>query len=380
MRWAFATVFLAGISVSACDNDENEQQPPPQEELQFERSDLVSDLPGRAAVTDTNLINPWGLAFGPDTFLWVANAGSGTLTVYDAAGTPQPQGNPLVVTAPSEVAPGEEAPELTGMVFNPTDGFVITATTTGIPLQQVSAPARFMAARTDGSIVGWSPAVLGTLTVTAVPAEEGDAYTGLAFANDGERGDLLYASNFPRREIEVFDTHFENVDLGAGAFEDGGSPAIPDDYGPFSVHAIGGRIYVAYAQIDPATTDEVAGLGKGYVSIFETNGTFERRLVSQGDLDAPWGIAKAPASFGRLGGTILVGNFGDGRIHAYNSDTGALVDAVLDANKSPIAIEGLWSIEFGNGVMAGATNELFFTAGVEDETHGLFGDIRPIMR
>jgi uncharacterized protein (TIGR03118 family) len=364
-----AAAGVLSLIVSSCDDAELLQPPVTQDLLQYERVDLVSDIPGRAKVTDPHLINPWGLAFGPDSFFWIANAGSGTLTVYDAEGTPSPSGSPLIISASSEDA------EVTGMAFNPTDEFQIE-TTPGVPLTE--APATFLVATAEGVIEGFNP-MLGTRTAIAVePEVDGEAYLGMALATDPERGPLLYLANFGLGEVEVYDGDFEQVALDEGSFEDVASPAIPSSYAPFAVHAIDDQIWVTYAERDPGTMEEVRGAGKGFVSVFETSGRFIRRFASQGELDAPWGIAHAPSDFGRLHDTILIGNFGDGRINAYNTDTGEFVDALLDANKTPIAIEGLWAISFGNGAMAGATNELYFTAGIDGEMHGAFGRIRPL--
>jgi uncharacterized protein (TIGR03118 family) len=203
----------------------------------------------------------------------------------------------------------------------------------------------------------------------------GAIYKGLTLALT-DAGDRLYVTDFHNRRVDVFDGAFQPVALAAGAFVD---PGIPGNFAPFGIRNLQGRIFVTYAKRDSAGEDDVAGPGLGFVSVFDTDGRFLARLVTRGLLNAPWGLALAPAGFGRFGGDLLVGNFGDGRIVAYHLSDDlrkAVPEGVLrGSDRRPIVIEGLWAIQFGNGALAAPIDSLFFTAGPGDERHGLFGRI-----
>jgi uncharacterized protein (TIGR03118 family) len=194
-------------------------------------------------------------------------------------------------------------------------------------------------------------------------------YKGLALATAGTAS-FLYAANFHAATVDVFDATFTQVHLG-GEFTD---PHLPRGYAPFNIALLEGQLYVAYARQDADAEDEVAGPGRGFVDVFDTSGHLLRRLIAHGHLNAPWGMAIAPDDFGKFGGDLLVGNFGDGRIHAYNAQTGQFEGTLRDANRDPIVIDGLWALMFGNGTSAG-TAALLFTAGIQDEQHGLYGTI-----
>ncbi len=338
-------------------------------QVQYERNDLVSDVPGRAAHTDPNLINPWGIALGPDTTFWVANEGTGTLSLYNGNGEQE--------SRVLHVANGGQAAHPIGLVYNDTDAFVVNRPVPGFPLLNFHAPAKFLVATSDGKISGWNEKVSPAETNPAVSADQSE-FTGLAIASDGEKGMLIYAANFAQQRIDVYDASFDRVDLGAKAFDDNGNPEMPNTFSPFNVTAIDDEIYVAYAERNWTTGDEIEGMSSGYVSVFSTSGQFLRRFVSKGALNAPWGMVKAPSTFGRLSNTILIGNFGDGRINAFDPSTGALIDAVRDTRDEAIEIDGLWGLAFGNGNGAGQESELYFTAGTDGETHGLFGRVRPV--
>lgn len=326
----------------------------------YREIDLVSNVPGAAALTDPNLVNAWGLAFSPTSPAWVADNGADVATLYrgGVAGTP-PSIVPLVVSIPGG------AP--TGMVFNPTSGFVVHA---GLS----SGPARFLFASESGAITGWSPAVPPPPPSTAAQvavSSAGAIYKGLALAV-AAGGSRLYASDFHNGRIDVWDAGFTPVVLPPGAFSD---PALPSGFAPFNIQEIGGRLYVTYAKQDADAEDDVAGPGNGYLDVYDTDGVLLRRLVSAGRLNSPWGLAVAPRGFGRFSGALLVGNFGDGRIHAYDPFTGAFLGTILRGDGAPLEIDGLWALRFGNGVI-GSTRTLLFTAGPDDETNGLFGEIR----
>ncbi len=321
----------------------------------FRRINLVSDIAGVARLTDRNLVNPWGLAAGPNTPLWVADNGSDASTLYSGG----VRGS-IPVIAPLVVAIPGGAP--TGTVFNPTNGFVVK---TGM----ASAPARFIFDSEAGLITAWSPTVPPATTAQTEATTPGAIYKGLAIAQTPQ-GARLYAADFHNAKVDVFDEQFAPVKL-PGAFSDS---ALPAGYAPFNIQELGGRLYVTFAKQDDQARDEVHGPGLGFVDVFDTNGHLLQRLVSQGQLNAPWGLALAPRNFGAFGGDLLVGNFGDGAINAYNAKTGTFDGQLSDRDGNPIRIDGLWALRFGNGV-TGTPQTLLFTAGIADEGHGLLGEI-----
>jgi uncharacterized protein (TIGR03118 family) len=308
--------------------------------------------------TDPNLVNAWGLVAGPATPWWVANNGTATSTLYGASGRPMS----LVVQVPG-------AP--TGIVYNGGTHFVLKSA-------RKSSAALFMFASEDGTLSGWSTMVPGPFpshdAVVVIDSSLGGAiYKGLAIATTPE-GDFLYAADFHNGRVDVFDGEFHAAGA-AGAFVD---PNLPSGFAPFGIQNIGGHIFVTYAKQDAEGKDEVAGPGLGYVSEFDAAGTFVARVASGGELNAPWGLAMAPAEgFGPFSGHLLVGNFGDGRINAYEATTPhAAKGPLMDKGGMPIAVDGLWGIAFGNGGAAGPKSVLYFAAGPVDETHGLFGSIK----
>jgi len=313
---------------------------------------LVSDLPGVADRTDSNLVNPSGIAYGPTTPFWIADNHTSASSIYDGNGVP----------ARTAVAiPG--AP--TGIVFNPsTTDFAVAP----------GQPAGYIFATEDGTIAGWNS---GAAAVTKVDLSVlGAVYKGLALANNGGKN-YLYAANFSTGRVDVFDANFIPATVG-GSFTD---PNLPASFAPFNIQNIGGKLYVTYALPDAAKHRDVSGPGNGYVNVFDTGGKFLQRFASKGPFNSPWGVVLAPAGFGGFGGALLVGNFGDGRINAFNPATGAWLGALQDESGKPISIGGLWGLTFGNGTQAGDTHTLYFTAGIAGsggvEDHGLFGRIAP---
>jgi uncharacterized protein (TIGR03118 family) len=311
---------------------------------------LVSDELGAAPTVDPSLVNAWGLTAGPATPWWVADNGTDVSTLYTAAGAKVP----LTVTV-------DGGP--TGAVFNGSSAFVVNG-----------QAARFLFASEDGVIRAWAPA-FGTTAAVAVPDSGADAiYKGLAIAVTSS-GPRLYAADFHNARVDVFDGSFGAVS-DPGAFVD---PTLPAGYAPFGIQTIGDRIFVAYAKQDADAEDEVAGQGLGFVDAYDTEGGLVARVAQRGQLNAPWGLALAPASFGRLGGDLLVGNFGDGEINAYAELGNGRFEhggELRGADGKPLAIDGLWALQFGHGAPNnGPTDTLFFTAGPDDETHGLFGSI-----
>jgi uncharacterized protein (TIGR03118 family) len=359
--------MLLGASLTGCDPQTSGALKPdpvdrPHGGGNYIQTNLVSDTGVDNTTTDANLVNPWGLAFGPTTPAWVADNGTGYSTIYDGNGVAQS----LIVTLPLPPGSSEPHSKPTGLVYNGGDGFVITDGTN-------SGPARFIFATEEGTIIGWSPAVPppppSTNGFIAVPPT-GAIYKGLALAGQGDSA-RLFATDFHNGEIDVFDSSFAPVDT-TGQFID---PNLPDDFAPFGIANIGGLIFVTYAMQDAAGEDDMPGPGLGYVDIYSQSGALIRRLISEGDLNAPWGLAKAPAKFGRFSNKLLVGNFGDGKIHAYNIQTGVSQGTLQQDDGSPIVIDGLWALVFGNGAHDQPKTSLFFTAGPVDESHGLYGKI-----
>jgi uncharacterized protein (TIGR03118 family) len=324
----------------------------------YRQTNLVSDIPGRAQLTDPNLVNPWGLAAGPTTPLWVANNGTGTATLYagGTAGTPFST-VPLVFTVPMG------AP--TGQVFNGSNGFKLR--TNAGPM-----PARFIFDSEAGTVSAWTPTTplqMNARTKLTVP---GAIFKGLAIGFF-QHHPALYAADFGHSRVWVIDSHFHVMNT-PGAFMD---PTLPSNYSPFGIQSIGRWVVVTYAKHVPGQGDETDGPGLGFVDVYTQDGQMVARLASHGALNAPWGLVRAPAHFGRFSGALLVGNFGDGHINAYNFKTGQWLGNLRRPNGDPIAINGLWGLRFGNGV-AGGPNDLLFSAGIQDEAHGLLGMIRHV--
>ncbi|WP_321475851.1 TIGR03118 family protein [uncultured Paludibaculum sp.] len=322
-------------------------------------TNLVSDIAGTAAGTDVRLVNPWGLDRGPAGPWWVADNGTGLSTLYNGAGTTLG----LVVTVPS-ASTGTGVP--TGIVFNGTPDFAVNP----------GQPAAFIFATEDGTISGWNSAAAPTTAVVKAKTTTGAIYKGLAIAQKGG-ANYLYAANFHGGTVEVFDTNFNPVTLDVGSFVD---PEMPEGFAPFNIANLDGKLYVAFAKQDADKEDEVAGKGLGYVTVFDPSGKLLMRLRHVPFLNAPWGLAMAPADFGKFSNLVLVGMFGSGKIAAFDPKDGAFKGLLRGDHGKPIAIDGLWGLRFGNGANAGATNLLFFTAGIQDEAHGLFGSIAAVKK
>jgi uncharacterized protein (TIGR03118 family) len=328
----------------------------------YQTTNLVSDVPGMAPVTDPNLVNPWGLISSATSPWWVANNGTGTSTLYNGAGARQ---SLIVTVAPLPMSPDPATP--TGIVFNGSSDFKLTSATT--------SAARFIFVTEDGTISGWAPSVDATHSVLKVNNNGSAIYKGVTIAQVGT-ANFLYAANFFGGTVDVFDTHYASVTLPAGAFVD---PDLPGGFAPFNVQNIGGNVYVAYAQQDEDREDEIAGRKLGYVDVFNPSGVLLQRFEHGPWMNAPWGLALAPATgFGKSSGKLLVGMFGSGEIATFDPATGDFEGLLRDRHGKPITIDGLWALRFGNGSGSGPTTTLFFTAGIDDEAHGLFGTITPI--
>jgi uncharacterized protein (TIGR03118 family) len=324
----------------------------------YQQTNLVSDLPGLAAHTDADLVNPFGLTRGPATPWWANDEGTGRATLYNAAGVKQG----LVVTVPPP--PGSAA----GTTSTPT-GIIFNGSTSDFMVGSPAAVARFIFATLDGTISGWAPA-LGTTAIIAVDNSSRAIYTGLTSASFNG-ATLLYAANHKTGAIDVFDSHFQPATV-PGQFIDA---AMPAGLVAFNIQAIGSNLVVTYAD---GATPPAFGRGLGAVDVFDTGGHLLMRLKSgEAALNAPWGVAMAPADFGELSNRLLVGNLGSGRIAAFDPATGEFV-GFLHGSRGALSIDGLWAIAFGGGnTTNGASNALFFTAGIDGLKHGLFGTIMP---
>jgi uncharacterized protein (TIGR03118 family) len=388
-----AAVIAAGVAAAA----------PREHDQSFVVTRLVSNQSGVAAHVDGNLVNAWGLAASATSPWWVADNEPSLATVYDATGAGFPAASPIVVGVPT----------------NPTGAVASSDSAFSVGTGASAGPSRFLFATEHGQILGWHGG-LATALVGASSPSAGAIYKGLALANDH-----LYATDFHNGRVDVFDAGFAPVSM-PGAFVD---PRIPRGFAPFGIQNIGGTIYVTYAKQDADAEDDVHGRGLGFVDAYDTSGMLLGRVASRGDLNAPWGLAMAPDGFGRFGGDLLVGNFGDGRINAFQPENehGKLVHGLRDhgggsgedehgnrgrgdnrggpgpgdddhgsaqpgqpvhgntfeprgqlrgADGKRIEIDGLWALEFGlGGANNGPTSTLFFTAGPDDESNGLFGTI-----
>ena len=324
----------------------------------FSQTNLVSDVPGWAATLDPHLVNAWGIAFSPTSPIWIADNATGLSTLYTGTGSIVP----LVVTVPPPFGvTGPSAP--TGIVFNGTGTFTVSD-------GGRSGSAVFIFDTEDGTISGWSPAVTTKHSIRVIDNSGMDAiYKGLAIGTTQQGSSFLYATNFHSGWVEIYDSKFQWVKN----FTD---MTLPEGYAPFGIQNINGMIFVTFAKQDEDKEDDVAGAGFGFVDVFDLNGNMVKRLISGGALNAPWGLALAPANLGRFSNALLVGNFGNGWINAYNASTGALMGHMLRPDGSALAIDGLWGLAFGTGsANSGPTNTLFFTAGPADESHGLFGTL-----
>ena len=334
-----AVLLLAGLPAGATAASPNV----------YSVTNLVSDQSGQAPNPDANLVNAWGLTSTAGSPWWVSDNQTSVSTVYRANGTTARP--PVTVSS---------AP--TGAVSNssPTN-FFITGTT---------VPATFIFSTENGQILAWASSVSGNTAMQEVATPD-PVYKGLAIA-----GNRLSATDFHHGRVDVFDGSFQPLNT-PGAFVDQG---IPAGYAPFGIQNVGGTIVVTYAKQDADAHDDVAGQGHGFVDMFSTTGTFLRRVATHGQLNSPWGIAMAPADFGAFSNDLLIGNFGDGQISAFQPQSDGsfeLVGQLRTSDHKVLTIDGLWALQFGKGALAnnGPTNTLFFTAGPDEESHGLFGTI-----
>jgi uncharacterized protein (TIGR03118 family) len=343
---------------------------------------LVSDLPNMAAVQDPNLKNPWGVAFSPAASpFWIADNANGLSTLYDGDGTIVP----LVVTVPCPPAAGQgsSCPQFSspnGLVWNPT-----TTVSTAFLVPGTQLPASFIFSSEDGTISAWTGgltppdnAVLAVNKAVAPNPTLGAVYKGLAVGTN-VNGVFLFATNFRAGTVEVYAPApaGNTTGLYVPVTTDGGftDPDIPAGYAPFGIQNIDGDLFVTYAEQNAQKHDNVAGNGLGFIDVFDTDGHLLRRFASQGALNSPWGVARASSAFGRFSGDILVGNFGNGWINVFDSN-GKLLGPLRDMDGRPIVIDGLWTLTLGGGAKS-SSDTLYFTAGPNGQTDGLFGTITP---
>jgi len=318
--------------------------------FKVKQTNLVADTSGIAPTTDANLLNPWGLVANPTAgFFWVSDNHTGLATVYP------PTGGASILSVSIPPPEGTDAGVMgapTGQVFNGTaadfkgDKFIIDTE--------------------DGTLVGWQS---GTSAVLRVDQSSDSGYKGLALVTNRKKA-LLVAANFHKGTVDVFDDQYAPV--ANPGFTDA---TIPAGFAPFNVASLEGNVYIAYAKQDADKADDEKGAGHGYVNVFKPDGTRIKRLISQGELDSPWGLEFAPASWGALAHTLLVANFGDGKVHAYDPDSGALVGTLADTAGTPLVIDGLWALTVGPKAPTDLSDMVFFTAGPGDEEHGLFGQL-----
>lgn len=339
-------------------------------------ADAASTVTPAADFIDPRLVNPWGLAASATSPFWLCDAGTGLSTIYTvndtnttALGTPNQTTQPTVPGAG-----GTPKGVCTGLVSN-------TAPATTPPSFPVTAPGKAAVAASwifvtqDGVLSAWASGADATQAFVEKDNSATAVYKGLALVTTPVV--QLYAANFKTGTIDVFDAQFNKVTLtlASGAFAD---PSIPAGFAPFNIQNLGGKLYVAYAKQDLYQQGDVSGVGNGYVDVFDTTGKLLQSLVAGGTgslLNSPWGLAMAPATFGKFAGDLLVGNFGDGLINAYNPATGAFAGTLQDSNGNNIAIHGLWALTFGNGSSGGDKDTLYFTAGPGGQAHGLLGSI-----
>lgn len=333
----------------------------------YTETNLSSSVAGKAPNTDPDLLNPWGLVAGPTTPFWVSDNHSGKSTLYKGDGVKLP----LVVTVPGATTCQQVPPpgSPTGIVFNGSNDFVVgTGQTTG--------PARFIFDTEDGTISGWNPTADATHALVQFDnCDGGSGFKGLGIGQD-VGNNFIYAADFGKDAVgngkvrKFGGTWAEDV---PGGFTDA---TLPAGYKPFGVQNIGGLLYVTFA-LNNGSGDDAAGAGHGYVDVYTTAGVKVSNLISQGHLNSPWGLAMAPAGFGDFSNDLLVGNFGDGTINAFDPGTGAFKGTLSDTTGKPIVNPGLWALQFGNGAQGTSTNTLYLTAGINGEADGLFAAIAP---
>ncbi|GAA1637333.1 TIGR03118 family protein [Kribbella alba] len=364
---AVVAALIGGLALVAPSAASAQQSSGHSDGFAVKQVNLVSDLPmGPDVLLDPDLVNPWGLSFGPATPIWSSNQGTSTSTLY--------RWLPGQTTATKNAGVRVTVPVPTGQVFNNTTGFVLSSDT-------ATAPAAFIFATLSGQIAAWSGTVDPLIGAAEIKATVKDAvYTGLAIAT-AKNGPQLYAANFAQGRIDVFDSKFDKVKQPYGAFRDS---HLPKGYSPFNAQTLkvngSDKIFVAYAKVDPKTGRNASGKGLGFVDEYTVDGKFVARIASRGSLNAPWGLAIAPAAWGKHAGSLLIGNFGDGRINFVEPKSQGRFDNKIEGqlkktNGHTLVIPGLWALLPGT-TATGGTDSVWFSAGIANETHGLLGVLR----
>jgi uncharacterized protein (TIGR03118 family) len=376
-----AVIAVAVIGASAARADDKDRD---NEANRYQVNKLVSDIKGEAPNFDAVLQNAWGVTFSPAASpFWVSDNATGCSTLYNGDGTivslqvkiPLPGGS-VPGTACKHVNPPPASPPNptpaapTGMVWNPT-----TNPNTAFLVPGTKLPASFIWATEDGTISAWTggltPPDAAVLAVDNPNPARGAVYKGLVFGTN-VNGVFLFATNFRGGTVDVFDHNYKLVTTDGG-FKD---PAIPAHYAPFGIENIDGNLFVSYALQNAEMHDDVAGPGHGFIDVFDTDGHLLQRFASRGPLNSPWGMTRASFAFGRFSGDILIGNFGNGKINVFNSH-GRFIDELDLPNDKPLVIDGLWKLTLGGGAKS-SSDTLYFTAGPNGETDGLFGTITPV--
>jgi len=340
-------IFMLMIGCKTKDNTPGPTQ------INYDQVNLVADTASLgAARVDVNLKNAWGISISPTGIFWISSNHSGSTVVYDTTG------KQLLASVAIPLGADPRGGSPTGVIFNSSGDFIIPG----------KGKSLFIFSTENGILSAWNGSTGVTTLTVADQSSTGAVYKGLALANDGG-SNFIYAADFHNARVDVFDRDFAFVT--SKPFSD---PGIPPGYAPFNVQNINDQLYVTYAkQLGPDNADDQAGMGNGYVDIYSPAGVLIRRFASQGTLNSPWGIVQAPATFGQAANSILIGNFGDGHINVY--DTNGAYQGQLMTKGTAIAIPGLWAITF-NAASSADPNKLYFAAGPDGETHGLFGYLK----
>lgn len=328
----------------------------------FIETPLISDGSTPAAMTDPNLLNPWGISYGPTAPFWISDNATGLTSINSVTGATVTVNTIPAVTIPGPTPGSTSSP--TGQVFN--------SFPTAFAMPNGN-PSTFLFATGNGTIAGWYTGTEANILVDNstnvgagnATAMTGAVYTGLAIGMSAS-GPTLYAANFRHGTVDMFNSTFQPIK----SFTD---PTVPAGFAPFNVQMLNGTLYVTYAQQNATKDHDTAGAGQGFVDAYDPNGNLIGRVGSVGTLNAPWGLAIAPPTFGSIAGDLLVGNFGDGTINVFNPTTNAFVGQLNGAGGTPLTIPGLWALTPGNGGAAGDVDTIYFTAG--NATKGLFGSI-----
>jgi uncharacterized protein (TIGR03118 family) len=341
-------VAMATLRLAGCTSDYQPMNvPPPPLAAQVQLTNLVENAASSGVTADTNLIDPWGLALSSTGALWVADNHTGLATVYNGDG----ETIPLTVTIPAPSG-GTAVAAPTGQVFN--------------SLSTDFMGDMFILATENGTIAGWQT---GTTATLRADSASGAVYKGLDILDTGA-GRVIVTADFSSGTVDVFDTSYRAIALSGGSFVD---PDPIAGFAPFNILVVGDSVYVAYAKQDTAMQNDVSGPGNGAIDVFDNTGNFVRRLITGGALDSPWGLAIAPSDYPVIGGDLLVGNFGDGRISAIDTMSGALQTQLEDDQGNPLTIPGLWALRFGDDQVGESHLQIFFSAGPEGQLGGVLG-------